>query len=353
MLKPLKVGLIGAGGIAGGHRDVFLAHSDQARLVAICDINEDAARKLAQTTDAHVFVDADAMLKTADIDAVDICTIHDQHAPLAIAAAEAGKHILLEKPMACSMQECQDIVRAAENAGVTLMIAQHQRYMPSYAAVRRLIREGELGAIRAIRFDSMQNLPASLPVGHWYYDGKRAGGGVVISLAVHRIDLARYFVGEVKRVHAICRTINPQFVNGAEDFAVATFEFQNGAIGEMFATLAGVKMPWAEQFMIFGDDGMVHAVPPDGSYNGPALIASRKRGNAPNDWQNHYGGFLPVEPDRTEFPTDDGYANEILHFAECCRTGREPISSGRDNLETMKIVFAIYESARLNHAVEL
>src|ERR1043166_3108387 len=301
MLKPLKVVLIGAGGIAGGHRNIYLAHADQARLAAICDINEEAARKLARNTDVRVFVDADEMLEHADIDAVDICTIHDQHAPLAIAAAQAGKHILLEKPMACSMPDCLDILRAAEKAGVTLMIAQHQRYAPTYAAVRRLIQDGELGAIRAIRFDSMQNLLASLPPGHWYYDAKRAGGGVVISPAIHRLDLARYFVGEVRRVTAICRTTHPEFLNGAEDFAFATLEFQNGAIGEMFATFAGVKMPWAEQFMIFGDDGAVHAVPPIGSYNGPAMIASRKRGNAPTDWSNHYGDFLPVEADRSQF----------------------------------------------------
>src|ERR1043166_4793361 len=112
MLKPLKVVLIGAGGIAGGHRNIYLAHADRAQLVAICDINESAARKLAQNTDAQIFVDAEAMLKTADIDAVDICTIHDQHAPLAIAAAQAGKHILLEKPMACSMPDCLDILRS-------------------------------------------------------------------------------------------------------------------------------------------------------------------------------------------------------------------------------------------------
>jgi predicted dehydrogenase len=105
--------------------------------------------------------------------------------------------------------------------------------------------------------------------------------------------------------------------------------------------------------MIFGADGAVHAVPPLGTQWGPAYVASRRRGATGPGWDGQFGGFVPVEPDREGLPTDDGFVNEVLHFAECCRSGAEPISSGRDNLGTMKVVFGIYESARTGQPVEL
>lgn len=354
MTKVLKVGLIGAGGIAGAHLKAYLQLSQQVRLVAICDVREEAARWRAQEAGiTAVYTDAYRMLREADIDAVDICTSHDQHAPLALAAAEAGKHILVEKPMACSLQQCREMVAAAEKARVILMVAQNQRYMPSHRGVRRLIQEGELGVIHAVRFDSMQNLSVFLPPSHWLFDGNQAGGGIVISVSVHKIDLMRYLVGEVKRVVGIQRNFHSEFINGAEDYACALLEFENGALGEMFATYAGFRMPWSEQFMIFGSEGTVHAVPPIGQSGGPAWIASRRRGVKGEGWAQQFLGFVPVEPDQEGLPSEDSFVNEIFHFVECCQTGKEPLSSGRDNLETMKVVFGFYESARTGKPAEM
>jgi predicted dehydrogenase len=293
------------------------------------------------------------MIREADIDAVDICTVHKLHAPLAVMAAQAGKHVLVEKPMACSLSECRRMVEEADKAGITLMIAQNQRYMPSYRGVRRVIRDGEIGAIRAVRLDAMQNLLVIVPPPHWLYDAQLAGGGVVISVAVHRLDLIRFLVGEVRSVGAICRTTHPEFTNGAEDFAAATFEFANGAIGELFATYSGFRMPWSEQFMIFGDTGTVHAVPPFGQALAPAQMSSLARNGPASGWGDMFHGFDPVEDAQEELPTGDSFINEILHFAECCRTGAGPISSGRDNVNTMKIIFGIYASAREGRPVEL
>jgi predicted dehydrogenase len=354
MARALRVGLVGCGGISGGHLTAFAEFPDKLELVAVCDIDRAAAQRRAQQAGVEaVYTDFRRLLAHPGVDAVDLCTTHDTHAALAVAASEAGRHVLVEKPMACSLAQCQDMLRAAALSGVTLMVAQCERYQPRYRGVRRLIREGELGMIHAVRFDSMQNLPAFLPPGHWLYDGQRAGGGVVISVAVHRIDLLRMLVGDVRRVSAVCRTRRAEFVNGAEDYAAALLEFGNGAVGEMFATYSGYRMPWSQQFMIFGQHGAVHAVPPLGTDAGPALVASSCRGGAGQGWAGQFTGFVPVEPDRTELPTDDGFVNELVHFAECCQTGAEPLSSGRDNVETMKVVFGIYESARSGQPVEL
>ncbi|HOE67401.1 MAG TPA: Gfo/Idh/MocA family oxidoreductase [Candidatus Hydrogenedentes bacterium] len=354
MSQPFKIGLIGAGGISGQHLRAFKGFPERVLMTAVCDISEDAARKRAgEVGGAAVYADVAKMLREADIDAVDICTTHDQHAELALAAIAAGKHVLLEKPMGCSMQECRDMVAAAEKAGVAFMIAQCQRYMPTYRSVRRLVERGELGAIRAVRFDSMQDLPSFAPNGHWLCDAKKAGGGIVISVSVHRIDLMRYLIGDVKRVTGVSRSTTPLFTNGAENFAVGLLEFENGAIGEMFGTYTGFRMPWGEMFMIFADEGTIHAVPPQGHYEGDSVIALRRAAAPIAGWEDQYNGFAPLDVDRSEFPTDDGFTNEILHFADCCRTGKEPDSSGRDNLGTMATIFAFYESARTGQTVDV
>ena len=146
MATPLKVGLVGTGGISNAHMTAYLNHPDRVQLTAVCDIAEPLAQEYAKKTGVEaVYTDFDKMLREADIDAVDNCTGHAQHAPLTIAAAEAGKHVIVEKAMALTVQECRDMIAAADKAGVTLMVAQHLRYSPEARAVKSFIDEGKLG----------------------------------------------------------------------------------------------------------------------------------------------------------------------------------------------------------------
>ena len=199
MTEPLKVGLIGTGSISRMHLPGYQLAPDEVRLTAVCDIREDAARRFADEAGVDaVFSDAEQLLAQSDVDAVDICTIHDQHAPLAIAAARAGKHVLLEKPMAISLDECRAILEATERAGVTFMVAQQLRHVPSYVGLRRRIQAGELGRIWSARCDTFLTAaledgrqPIAPGAGWWGFDGKRGGGGVVTMLAVHHLDLLR------------------------------------------------------------------------------------------------------------------------------------------------------------------
>jgi predicted dehydrogenase len=354
-MPALRVALAGAGNIAALHLPAYVQFPEQVELVAVCDVDERLARTRARDAGVErVFTDFDAMLREVACDAVDICTPHDLHAPLAHAAIEAGRHVLVEKPFALSLDECRSLVSSAGRAGVTLMVAQNQRFLPAHQGTRVVVAAGRLGAIRAVRSDSIQCWPALVPAGHWQYDGARAGGGVLINVAVHRIDLLRYLVGEVRRVSsAVCRTTHPNFVNGAEDYAAATLEFENGALGQLFATCSAFRAPWCEQFMLFGEAGAIHAVPPLGHMRGPAFAATSSRSAPVSEWLDQFAGFEPVDAEAEGLPSESGQVNEILHFADCCRTGAEPLSSGRDNVETMKIAFGIYEAARTGQPVEL
>ena len=349
--EGLRVALIGCGGISAAHAAGYRNVGPAVARVVVC---ADGVRRLAearaqQLSGADATDDYQDALRRSDIDAVDICLPHHLHAEVALAALRAGKHVLVEKPMACSMAEARAMVAAADGTGRVLMVAQCQRYMPSYRGVRRLVASGELGTIRAVRFDSMQNAPGLLPADHWLFDGGAAGGGIVISVSVHRIDLVRYLVGDVRRVLALVRHGTAPYHGGAEDYAAALLEFENGALGEHFATYSGFRMPYSEMFMIFGDQGAVHALPPAGQGMGPAFYATRSHADpaAPQSrWDAQFTGFLPVPADQDGLPSADGFTNEIAHFAACCLHGNEPLSSGRDNLGTMGVICGIYESAR-------
>jgi predicted dehydrogenase len=162
MAGPLKIGIIGTGSISALHLLAMNRASEKVKLMAACDVREEAVRNFAGRAGiTAVYTDAATMLHDADIEAVDICVSHQWHKDVAIAAAKAGKHILLEKPMANSLKECREIIAAAEKAGVTFMVAQQLRHHPSYMAVKRLIQKGELGQVWALAL--IPGCPLSCP----------------------------------------------------------------------------------------------------------------------------------------------------------------------------------------------
>ena len=380
MAEPMKVGLIGTGGISNRHMIPYLDRPDRVRLTAVCDIVESLAQEYAKKAGVEaIYLDFEEMLREADIDAVDICTGHSSHAPLAIAAAKAGKHVIVEKAMAHTLQGCKDMLEAADKAGVTLMVAQHLRYSPEARAVKRFIDEGNLGEIRAARTHTLGGGGGDRRPNDWMKDGK-AGGGVMLVQSVHHLDLLRFYVGNVKRVMGISRSIQPNFLNDADDLVAATLEFENGAVGDLLASWSTPVSPEGMSYMIFGSEGTVHSTPPtiEQSLEAPVrqfgtiMYSVRDEEQEKEQARAMASGplrrpltrerletmmrrptFQPLPTNDTGLPSDDYFTNEILHFEECCRTGKEPISSGRDNLETMKIIFGIFESSRTGKVVDL
>ena len=380
MAEPMKVGLVGTGGISNRHMIPYLDRPDRVRLTAVCDVVESLAQEYAKKAGVEaIYLDFEEMLREADIDAVDICTGHSSHAPLAIAAAKAGKHVIVEKAMAHTLQGCKDMLEAADKAGVTLMVAQHLRYSPEARAVKRFIDEGNLGEIRAARTHTLGGGGGDRRPNDWMKDGK-AGGGVMLVQSVHHLDLLRFYVGNVKRVMGISRSIQPNFLNDADDLVAATLEFENGAVGDLLASWSTPVSPEGMSYMIFGSEGTVHSTPPtiEQSLEAPVrqfgtiMYSVRDEEQEKEQARAMASGplrrpltrerletmmrrptFQPLPTSDTGLPSDDYFTNEILHFEECCRTGEEPISSGRDNLETMKIIFGIFESSRTGKVMDL
>jgi len=371
MAKPLKIGLIGTGGISRAHLPVYTDFPEEVKLTAVCDIFEDAARGFAEEAGVDdIYLDYETMLKEADIDAVDICTGHDTHAPIVIAAATAGKHALVEKPMGNNMQECRDMIAATDEAGVTLMIAHMLRFSPHTEAVRQLLADGELGTINAARVDIAMNAVASLREGHWMLDGN-AGGGIGMTNTIHETDLVRYLIGDVKTVTAVRKSRSPRLLNNAEDMLCATLEFENGAVGTVLCLWNAARSPVSQGYTLFGSEGSLYSTPQlpiyRGDHFGPVAVSSAKRDTpetAPvnrrepgqremKGLEDIMGHFVPLEPGNYGLPSDNCFTNEILHFAECCQEGKESISSGKAILGSMQLIFGIYEAARTGKAVDL
>jgi UDP-N-acetyl-2-amino-2-deoxyglucuronate dehydrogenase len=358
MSMPLKVGLIGTGSISWYHLTAYNQYPDTVRLTAVCDIRRDAMEEFAKKANVGAcYDDYHRMLHEADIDAVDICTSHDQHEPQVLAAATAGKHVLLEKPMGRNMQECRNMVAATAKAGVTFMIGHDLRYMPHSLAIKRIIDSGELGAVRVTRCVLISNMAPMPPgggdykLGAWLSDAKLAGGGIMISGVIHQVDLLRYYIGDIKSVIGVCRSVHPQFLNGAEEYGCATLEFENGAIGDILIIASPTRSPLGCQYTLYGDEGTIYSTQAGNrTYQfAHGMISSRNR-QKPGD---AFNSFVPIEPVTGPLAGDDPFVNEILHFAGCCRAGKTPLTGGKDNLGTVKAIFGIYESSRTGKKVDL
>ena len=360
-MPPLRIGLIGCGGISRAHLPAFLEHRDKVELVAVCDIREEAARAYA----ADAGLDPDAVSTSAadllareDIEAVDIATIHDQHAPNAIAAARAGKHVLLEKPMACSIQEAREIVAACDSAGVVFMVAQMLRYLPHYQNVKRIIESGELGEIWACRADSWFGaaLPRSQSRADWWglrwqtqrrrqrHDGQRPSGRPAPLLRRKRRPRHRPNLGRPPP-HAERR-------RGPRRRPLRVRKRRHGHAPLQLQRPHPVDVPVPH----LGTKGTIYTDPPlEGNvvdqHHAPARIASEARETRPGHTGVH--AFSEVAPDREGLVSDNPFTNEIVHFARCIREGKEPISSGRDNLNTMEAVHGVYAATAAGHAIEI
>ena len=372
MAAPLKIGLIGTGGISRSHLPVFKDFPDKVKLTAVCDIFEDAAKERAAEAGVDdIYLDYETMLNEADIDAVDICTGHDTHAPIVIAAAKAGKHSLVEKPMGNDMDECRKMIEETDNAGVTLMIAHMLRFSPTTEAVKKLLAEGELGTINAAKIDINMNAVGSLREGHWMLDGK-AGGGIGMTNTIHETDIVRYLVGDVKSVTGVKKSISKRLLNGAEDMLCATLEFENGAVGTVMCLWNSPRSPVSQGYTLYGTEGALYSLPTlpiyRGDHFGPVVVSSptrdtpetapiNRRDGSPSremkGLEDIMGHFKQLEGGNHGLPSDNCFSNEILHFAECCQTGTEPISSGKAILGSMKLIFGIYEAAATGKTVQL
>jgi UDP-N-acetylglucosamine 3-dehydrogenase len=238
MTRPVRVAVIGAGLVAQrSHLPAYLA-SEEAELTAVVSGRaETAARVAAEFGNPRVLPTWEEATADPEIEAIDVCTPNHLHAPIAIAAARAGKHVIVEKPMALSVAEADAMVAAAREAGVVLMVAHNLRYVPIYETVKQVVSDGTIGRPLAVRGVFMHAGPDEFwgATSDWFWQSDQAGGGALFDMGIHMIDLVRWFVGEpVAEVTAMtARSVKP---TPFDDNAIALLRFAGGAIASVQAS---------------------------------------------------------------------------------------------------------------------
>ena len=352
-MKKWKVAVIGVGGISEMHIRSYRSNPN-VELYAFCDINEARLRKMGEKYGvSRLFTDKDELLRALpELDAVSVCTWNAAHAPCAIAALNAGKHVLCEKPMAKNAAEAQEMLEAARRAGRLLMVGFVRRYEKGSALLRRLVREdffGELYYAKATYLRRNGN------PGGWFGDKSRSAGGPLIDLGVHVIDLTRYLMGNPRPVSVYGATFRKLFdrpgivtpkaysstsagpgdVCDVEDLASAMIRFENGAVLQVEAAFSLNLREDTGSVQIFGTKG--------GAKLSPGLELY-------SELDGYMTNVTPVYPPES---FDDEFQAEIDHFVDCFANGAPCRSPAEDGVQIMRILDAVYESARTGHEVVL
>lgn len=254
-MAALRYGIIGCGVIGPVHAQA-LAHLPNAQIVAVCDTDAARAAQLAAEYGAEVaLTDYRQLLERRDIDAVCICVPHYLHAPLAIAAALAGKHVFCEKPMALDPVDMDAMIAAAEGAGVQLGLCFQHRFDPVMIQLKRLVEEGAFGQLLLGGAHCQCRRTADYyRSAAWRGTWAQEGGGVLINQAIHTIDLMLWLFGEAVSISGSYSTLALADDIEVEDTASGVVAFANGASGHLSATTAAL-LDWNTRLHLYGTAG--------------------------------------------------------------------------------------------------
>jgi len=316
--QRIRIGIIGAGIAGRRHAEAFAKHPE-ATITAVAETDEQRGQEFATTFGTQVFRDYRDLLAEG-VDAVIICLPHHLHLICAREAAGAGAHILMEKPLATTLEDARAILQAAEDAGVTFMMGYVHRFRPEVEAARRLIAQGQLGRPATVldRFISggMQETPA------WAWDRSTAGGGVVMYGGVHAIDRLRMLLhDEITEVFAKVSTYsNPADV---EDGMCAMLTFSSGVWAVLYENAPGYGRVGGWVTEVFGAEGALVIT------TGTRL--EYRGSNGSTKWS---------------YPVDNRFARQANEFVAAIRERRLPAITGEDGLRGLEVALAIYRSAR-------
>lgn len=341
----VRVGIVGAG-IGKAHANGY-SKLENVEIAALCDLNEERARGLAEEFRIpKLYTDYREMLASEALDAVSVCTPNALHAEVAIAALESGCHVLCEKPLATSAEDGRRIVEAARNARGKFMVGMNNRFRGDTQLLKQFIEDGALGEVYYARCGWVRRngIPG---MGSWFTRKETAGGGPLIDIGVHALDLTLYLMGNPKPVSVFGATYAKFGPRGkglgswgvrveggvfdVEDLATAQVRFENGATLNLEASWAqhiGADRLYSE---VYGDEG--------GATLDPLRVHTER-----------YGRPVDLAP---LAPTVNGHEAEVKHFIDCIVEDRQPLATGEQALDVMKILDGIYESSRTGDSVRL
>jgi len=344
-MQTVRVGLIGSGFITAIHYEA-LRRVPGAEVIAVASRTLGNAQRFAHERGiAHAFTDVRELLDLRAVDLVVLGLPNDLHCESVVQAAEAGKHVVVEKPMALNPAECDRMIAACEKAGVILGYAEELCFAPKYVRLKQLVQEGALGKIHLIKQSEKHDGPHTA----WFYDTRRSGGGVTFDMGCHAIEFFRWVLGKDQRITNVYAQMGT-YVHGdktnGDDEALLILNFEGGAVGlaEESWTKPGGMDDRAE---IFGSAGQAYA---DVLYGNALRTYSRDGyGYAVEKAGDTRGWSFPIYEEIWNY----GFPQEMEHFVSCVRDGTTPTENGHDGRAVVEVIHALYASARLGRKVEL
>ncbi|MDL2288492.1 Gfo/Idh/MocA family oxidoreductase [Oscillospiraceae bacterium OttesenSCG-928-F05] len=352
MASKVKIGIVGTGTISNEHIAAYKKNPD-VELYAFCDVNADRLNQMGKTYGvSRLFTDLDAMLALPELDAVSICVWNSEHAPCAIKALKAGKHVLCEKPMARTVAEAEEMLRVSKEMNKLLMIGFVRRFGEDCNVIKSFIDSDKLGDIY---YAKVRCLRRKGNPGGWFGEKARSGGGPLIDLGVHLIDFVKYVTGKPEPVSVYGATFNKLGARGntkdpldyiaasatdhdicdVEDMATALIRFDNGLVLSVEASYSlNVKEGGRQSIEIFGSKG------------GLRLAPNLEYFSEMNGYMTNTELFSPVA-----FTMESIFTNEINHFVDCIKGRAECLNPPEDGVSLMRILCSVYESAASGHEV--
>ena len=320
-MSRLRLGLIGCGGMSRAHMRRFHTLSSRLELAAVADVIGERAQAAAELVPgARVATDYRDILD--DVDAVLLVLPHHMHHPVAKACLEAGKHVLLEKPMANSEQECLDLIEASEKADRVLMVAYCMRYHPLVCRMQELLAEKIYGEVFQVSIWTEQL--TQYPPDHWASSAKTLGGGQLFSHGCHYIDILLWYLGRpVQGTHLGTNVGTPWMER--EGTSNVSIQFEGGRLGYHFGTWGAWGTRLRYSFHAHCTDGMLEA-----AVTGGRLILHQK-GKEEVLMESEQGKH-------TE--------NEMTHFLDCVQTGRRPLTDAPGSLQGLRVIWRLYDAER-------
>ena len=341
-MNLVKFGILGCGNASSYHTlGIKKDPNPNIKFIAAFDIDEKNLNRVAIRNKLTPYTDLDKFLQS-DIEAVLLLVPHYLHAELTEKIAEAGKHVLCEKPMACSLEECDRMIKATKKANVKLMIAENHRFLPVHNYIKTLLDKGFIGDVLLARTyegaycDPQEFLDPNL----WHFTFDKGGGGVVMDQGVHKFAMLNWFLGDLESAQCWCsKTLNSP-PNKGEDTAIILLRYKSGAIVSVSLSSTTVH-PLNNSTELQGTKGTIYE---DHSWENPLKIFSshpeaEKKGEfySPSDPIEH-GGYPKYYTISARY--------EDHYFAECILNDKEPEFTPEQAKEAVAVVLLSYLSAK-------
>jgi predicted dehydrogenase len=338
----VRIGIIGSAFSSNIHAEA-LREVAEAEIVAVCSPNPSHVETFARRWGIpRTFTDYRKLLESSDVDAVVVGIPNDLHRAVVVAAAEAGKDIIIEKPLAHTLEDADAMVAAAKEYRVKLMYAETIVFSPKYVRAKTLTGEGAIGHLYMVK----QGEKHSGPHSDWFYDVHRSGGGALMDMGCHGIEWARWMFAKPKpkSVYAHCQRVLHTERTQGEDNSVVLLEFEAGGI-------AIIEDSWAkhggmdDRIELYGTEGVVLCDLLHGS--SMETYSAKGYGYAVEKAGETKGWTFTVFEEAHLY----GFPHEMRHFIRCILHKETPIETGEDGRATLEIIYAAYESAATGRKV--